>query len=98
MALKLEIVKSQPLASYLAEQGGTLNVVENPKNPGHFFFQTGLGNYGAISSKLDINTIDYNKLGDYQICFSREQGNPNGEIVPFLCKASTANVKGSFSL
>ena len=98
MALKLEIVKSESLVSYLGNEGNTLDVIENPKNPGHFFFQTAKGSFGAISSKLPVNEIDFTKPQDYQICHSREVGHPDGEVVPFLCKASKANVKGTFSL
>lgn len=95
--MKLEITKSETLTSFMVANGGSLNVIENPKKKGSFFFQAG-AQYGAISSKLDVESIDYSKPNNYQICWTREAGKPDAEQVPFLCAASTANVKGTFSL
>lgn len=85
--MELVIVKSETLVSYLANEGNRLSVIENPRKNGPFFFQTGKGTYGVISSKLDISKIDFSKPCAYRICHCAKASEPDGATVPVLCNA-----------
>lgn len=98
--MKLVIKSSESLRDFLSNHGESLRVVSNPKEGknGHRFFQCGDGTYGAVADKLQKEDIDFTQLGDYQICHCQKEDEPNGTVVPFLCKVSTANVVGEFHL
>ena len=96
--MELVIKSSESLASYAKNHGNSLSVIPNPKREGHKFFVMGDGTKGAVASALQGEKVDATRPFDYQICHCAKKGDPNGTVVPFLCKVGAgAEAEATFT-